>query len=160
MTWELTPELSDKICLQLSEGKSLVSICAQEGMPNRSSVLLWVVKGERGEEKYKAFSDSYARAREAQAHALIDEVIEIADDNSGDVRVVEGKETMDGEFVARSRIKIDTRFKVAARMHHKKFGERQILAGDEESPLFKATDEQLDAKLSLLLGKAGTPSNS
>lgn len=125
MTWKLTPELSDKICLELSEGKSLVQICAQDGVPSRATVLLWVVKGERGDEEYKQFSDSYARAREAQAHALIDEVLEIADDKSGDVRKnKDGEDTLDAEFVARSRVKIDTRFKVAARMHHKKFGDK------------------------------------
>jgi hypothetical protein len=126
-----TIELGDSICAALAEGKSLSSICAAYEMPTRSTVLLWVVKGERGDETYSVFSDSYRRARQSQAHALMDDVIDIADDSSGDVKLVRGQEVMDSEFVARSKLRVDARFKLAAQQHPELFGERihNVLSG-------------------------------
>jgi hypothetical protein len=50
-------EVGDLICALLAEGKSLRTICALKKFPNLSAVLLWVVKGERGDELYQAFSE-------------------------------------------------------------------------------------------------------
>lgn len=122
-----TIELGDSICALLAEGKSLSSICAADDMPTRSTVLLWVVKGERGDETYSAFSDSYRRARQSQAHALIDDILDIADDSSGDVKMVRGQEVMDSEFVARSKLRVDARFKLAAQQHPELYGEKSSL---------------------------------
>lgn len=122
-----TVELGDEICALLAEGRSLSSICAEDDMPTRSTVLLWVVKGERGDETYSGFSDSYARARQSQAHALIDDIIDIADDSSGDVKIVRGQKVMDSEFVARSKLKVDARFKLAAQQHPEVFAEKAKL---------------------------------
>lgn len=148
---EYTQKVADRICAELAEGKSLVQICSEAWAPARSTVLLWVVKGERGDDTYSIFSDSYARAREAQSHALIDEVIQIADDSSGDIRRDEdGFEHMNSEFVARSRVRIDARFKIASRMHHKKFGEKisQEITGKDGKDLIpkeQATPELIKA---------------
>lgn len=122
-----TEDLGDKICALLSEGKSLSSICLAEDMPSRSTVLLWVVKGEKGDEAYKAFSDSYLRARQSQAHALIDDILDIADDSSGDTKIVRGQQVMDSEFVARSKLRVDARFKLAAQQHPELYGEKSKL---------------------------------
>ncbi len=104
-----TTELGDKICQRLASGESLITICDTEGMPSKSTVLLWVVKGDRGEEPYVSFSDQYAHAREAQAESIMDEVVYISD-GSGDVN--------------RDRLRVDTRLKAMARMHPKKYSER------------------------------------
>lgn len=122
-----TVELGDKICALLAEGRSLSSICLADGMPTRSTVLLWVVKGERGDETYSAFSDSYGRARQSQAHSLIDDVIDIADDSSGDEKFVRGQRVLNKEFVARSRLRVEARFKLAAQQHPELFGEKAKL---------------------------------
>jgi hypothetical protein len=134
---DYTVELGDSICVKLAEGKSLSSICAEDGMPARSTVLLWVVKGERGDETYVGFSDSYMRARQSQAHALMDDVLDIADDSSRDVKIVRGQEVMNTEFVARSRLRVDARFKLAAQQHPELYGERvkQEITGRNGEPL-------------------------
>ncbi len=108
-----TPELGDSICQRLASGESLISLCSDAAMPNKSSVLLWVVKGDRGEEPYVAFSDQYARAREAQSEAIMDEILAIADGCSGSK-----------DDVNRDRLRVDTRLKALARMHPKKYSER------------------------------------
>ncbi|WP_020472377.1 terminase small subunit-like protein [Zavarzinella formosa] len=122
-----TVELGDTICSLLAEGLSLSSICLAEEMPTRSTVLLWVVKGERGDETYQAFSGSYAHARQSQAHALVDDILDIADDSSGDVKKVRGQEVLNGEYVARSKLRVEARFKLAAQQHPELFGEKAKL---------------------------------
>lgn len=65
-------ELADKICAQMSEGKSLRGICSKPGMPPASTVRGWVVSDIDG------FGGRYSLAREAQADALFDELEETA----------------------------------------------------------------------------------
>jgi len=68
-------EIADAICSRLAEGKTLLSICKEEGMPSRSSVYLW-------REENEAFSDKFARARDLGFDAIADDVIEISDDKT------------------------------------------------------------------------------
>ncbi len=134
----MTQVICDEICLRLASGESLVSICKSEHIPERATILLWVVMGERGDVNHKSFSDSYARAREAQSHALLDDVIEISDDSSGDTTTDRfGNQILDAEFAARSRLRIEARLKVAARMHVERFGEKVTakLTGDKANPV-------------------------
>ena len=63
-------ELTEAICRRLGEGESLRKICASNGMPVTSTVLLWL-------RKYPDFSTRYARARELQADAFFEEVTDI-----------------------------------------------------------------------------------
>lgn len=68
-----TPELAAKICERLAAGESLRKICASNGMPNKSTVLLWVVTPDHD------FCDQYMIAREAAGYSHADNVTEIAD---------------------------------------------------------------------------------
>jgi terminase small subunit-like protein len=62
------------------------------------------------------FRDQYARAREEQADKFFKEIIEIADDASGDyVTTSDGKRIVDHENIQRSRLRVDARKWAAAR---------------------------------------------
>ena len=65
--------LVSEICEQLSEGKSLRSICKAKKLPSCSTIFLWL-------SKYPEFSEQYARAREDQADTLAESIIDIADE--------------------------------------------------------------------------------
>src|SRR5260370_1722018 len=70
------------------------------------------------------FRDQYARAREEQADKLFREIIEIADDASGDyVTTSDGKRIVDHENIQRSRLRVDARTWAAARLAPKKYGD-------------------------------------
>jgi hypothetical protein len=63
-------------------------------------------------------------AREEQADKLFREIIEIADDASGDyVTTSDGKTIVDHENVQRSRLRVDARKWAAARLAPKKYGD-------------------------------------
>ena len=68
----MTPEVVEYICTELAEGRSLRSICREEGMPAVSTVLLAVVQDRDG------FSEQYRRAREAAGFAHADNIVELA----------------------------------------------------------------------------------
>jgi hypothetical protein len=99
-----TPEVAAEICRRIAEGESLRSVCSDEHMPTTSTVALWVVEDREG------FSDKYARARQAQATLLADELFDIADDGRNDTYIGrEGAEVTDHEVIQRSRLRVDTR---------------------------------------------------
>jgi hypothetical protein len=70
---DFTQETADAICEGLIDGKSLRTICAGDDMPHKATVCRWLAVNE-------TFRDQYARAREAQADALFDEILNIDED--------------------------------------------------------------------------------
>ena len=65
------------------------------------------------------------RAREEPADKLFREIIEIADNASGDyVTTSDGKRIVDHENIQRSRLRVDARKWAAARLAPKKYGDR------------------------------------
>ena len=72
-----TDDLAATICQRIADGESLRSVCRDDDMPAKSTVLKWLGEND-------GFSAHYARARTAQADHFADEIIEIADDGSND----------------------------------------------------------------------------
>ncbi|MFC3786694.1 hypothetical protein GGR90_002758 [Sphingopyxis italica] len=113
------------ICERLIEGDSLRTICAADNMPAMSTVFRWLAEDS---DEALAFSEQYARAREAQADAIFDEIIEIADDGRNDyvekLRQDGEKDTaFDAEHVQRSRLRVDARKWVSSKLAPKKYGD-------------------------------------
>ena len=114
----------DAICERIAKGESLVAICKDKDMPSISLVFRWLADDEKTEER--EIVDKYARAREAQAEFYASEIIDIADDKSGDCVKDEesGRVAFNPEFAARSRIRIDARKWIASKLLPKKYGEK------------------------------------
>lgn len=114
-------ELTSRICARLAEGESLRAICSDEDMPAMSSVFLWLGK-------HPEFSERYARAREAQADALFEDILEIADDARNDWMERKGEGDAgwqaNGEHLHRSRLRIDARKWMAGKLRPKVYGEK------------------------------------
>ena len=129
-------KLAAKICERLAEGETLRSICRDEKMPGKTTVLRWL-----GDEKNADFRTQYAHAREMQADRFAEEILEIADDGSGDWSTdKDGKKTLDHEHVQRSRLRIDTRKWLMARMAPKKYGDKMQHTGDGGGPIRTEVD--------------------
>lgn len=115
---DYTQEIGVKICALISEGKSLVSICKQEDMPSTVTVYTWL-------QKHPEFLNIYTRAREDQADTLADEIIDIADDGRNDKTIDEnGVVRTDQDVIARSRLRVEARKWVAAKLKPKKYGDK------------------------------------
>lgn len=127
-----TDKIADEICRRLAEGESLNKICADKHIPPRSTVLTWVLS------KKHDFSDRYLRAREVQAWTMADEIVDIADDGSLDkVELESGQVSVNHEHINRSRLRVDTRKWLLARLLQKHFGDRVSteMSGPDGGPI-------------------------
>lgn len=115
--------IADTICERIGSGESLRAICSDEGMPDKATVFRWLALDD-------AFRDQYARAREAQADALFDEILEIADDGQNDwmeKKNADGQNigwTENGEALRRSVLRVDARKWMAGKLRPKKYGDK------------------------------------
>ncbi len=124
---DYTPERAAAICLRLADGESLRSICKDEEVPDKSTVLRWLAVHEE-------FRDQYARAREAQADHYAEEIVDISDDGTNDwmerqstAEKGAGVNTgwvLNGEHVQRSRLRMDARKWLASKLAPKKYGDK------------------------------------
>lgn len=125
-------EVADAICEGLADARSLRSICLDEGMPSQTTVFRWLA-----DDRYSDFREQYARAREAQADAIFDEILDIADDGTNDWVEKERQDgsthtVLDAEHVQRSKLRIDARKWMAGKLAPKKYGEKLDLTSDGE----------------------------
>jgi hypothetical protein len=103
----------------LADGKSLRSICEGPGMPPCSTVREWVRDDREG------FATRYARAREIGYELLADELLDIADDSTGDKYLdADGVTRTDHEAIQRSRLRVDARKWMLAKMLPKRYGDK------------------------------------
>ena len=131
---EYTDEIADRICEAIIEGKALYKLCKGDDFPSERVVYYWL-------DQFPEFVQKYERARELQQDRASDEIVEIAD------------ETTDPN---KARLQIDARKWRASKLAPKKYGDKLDL--NHSGSLERLTDEQLDARLAQLLGKAGTGS--
>lgn len=129
-----TQSAADAICEQIAcSNKGLQTICDEEGMPHVSTVFRWLAANE-------SFRDQYARAREAQADFLADEIIAISDDGYRDyVKDDDGREVVDHDHIARARLRVDSRKWIASKLKPKKYGDRMALTGPDGEALVPPT---------------------
>lgn len=96
-----------EVLTRMASGESLRSICRDEHMPAKSTVLLWAATDRDG------FSDRYEKACEARAHHWADELLDIADDSTNDWMMHNDGENAgwkaNGESIQRARLRVDTR---------------------------------------------------
>jgi hypothetical protein len=96
-------------------------MCEDDDMPDKATVFRWLAFHED-------FRDKYALAREAQADALFDDILSIADDGKNDwMEKNFGEETRwveNGEALRRSQLRIDARKWMAGKLRPKKYGEK------------------------------------
>jgi len=121
---KLTPALQNEILERLAEGESLLVICRDDdAMPARSTVSRWC-------RELPDFQDKVARAREDGTWVKVDETREIADDARNDYMEKFDKDGssigyfINGEAVARSKLRIEQRFREAEAHNPKVYGKR------------------------------------
>jgi hypothetical protein len=111
----------NSICAFMEDGLSLRQAIVGQGI-NRATFYEWLKDDEE-------LADQYARACEARADKIFDEILEIADDASSDKIEVQISEDVtvereNHEFINRSKVKIDARKWCLAKMMPKKYGDK------------------------------------
>jgi terminase small subunit-like protein len=115
-------QTADLICEQMGEGRSLLSVLKADGMPSRSTVYKWI------DENVDEFSIKYAIARERQAHALADELLEIADTPERGVTITTeadgSQKIVEGDMINHRRLRYDARKWLTSKILPKFYGEK------------------------------------
>lgn len=109
-----TQAVADEICERIALGNSLRSICRGDDMPSMATVFKWLTQ-------QPSFAEQYTHAREAQADAIVDDILDIADDKSLDPND--------------RRIRIDSRKWLAGKMRPKKYSDKTLIGSDPDNPL-------------------------
>lgn len=106
------PEIANIILERLADGETLNEICRTPGMPKARTVRRWSLNNEE-------FAPLYARAREIGYMSMADDLIEVSSDGRNDwmerqLAAASDDEPakvawqLNGEAVARSRLRVDT----------------------------------------------------
>lgn len=113
---KLTDTIAEAICIHIADGKSLRTIEQIDGMPSMTTIMRWLA-----DDRNEGFREQYARAREIQADALIEDILAVADNMLGDV--------------GRDKLRIDSRKWLASKLMPKKYGDRLQVAGSADEPV-------------------------
>lgn len=115
---------------------------------------------------HPAFAADFACARDEGYDAIAVDCLDIADDSDRDTIVGEHGPKADSEWIARSRLRVDTRLKLLAKWDPKRYGDSNKIEMSGNLTLTQASDSELDdeiAQLELLEAtrtaalRAGTP---
>jgi hypothetical protein len=136
---EYTKEMGDYICeLVSSTGFGLLKLTKlYPELPDKVTINRW---------RYRVpdFRNQYAMAKLEQADILAEECLEIADDDSNDTKITfDGTEVCNTEFIARSRLRVDTRKWLASKLLPRQYGQ----PSEDDKPQNKSVIEMLIDKL-------------
>lgn len=109
--------LCERILTSIAEGKSLRESCDKENL-TPGNWINWINSD-------KQLLEQYTHAREVRAELLFDEMLDIADEVSSDTIIDDnGNEKANSEWIARSRLRVDTRKWALSKMLPKKYGDK------------------------------------
>ena len=131
---KFSKSLAARIAERISDGESLRQVCRDPAMPKMSTVLRWVSENRGG------FRGCYELAVDLRAQGIFDEMLEIADTAEIGQRVKagpKGTEVTTGDIVERSKLRVDARKWMLARMAPKRYGDRitQEISGPDGGPV-------------------------
>ena len=125
-----TAEKVERVLARIESGELVRAACqAEEVDPRR--VYEW-------RDLSPANAQRYARARERQADAIVEGTFDIADDSARDTLVDQhGNTRPDKEWIARSRLRVDTRKWYASKIAPRLYGDKLDVTTDgKEFPAF------------------------
>jgi hypothetical protein len=138
---EYTKKMGDLICeLTSSSGHGLLKLTRlYPELPDKITINRW-------RHRLPEFRTQYAMAKVEQADILAEEILEIADDDGGDIRFdKDGNPVCDGEFIARSRLRVDTRKWMASKLLPRQYGQNSDDAkSSSDSLVEKLIDKLVD----------------
>lgn len=145
-----TQAAADLLCDRIATSrKSITRICTEEpALPNVTTVLRWLAGNE-------SFRIQYARAKELQTEVIEQEMLEIADETGRDTIGGDNGPQPNSEWIARSRLRVDTRKWLMSKLAPKKYGEKLEIGGDIGVTHAHLTLDQLRKRMAT--AKAGLP---
>lgn len=113
-------KIGDEICEAIATSRyGLRKICKDNPhLPTKSTIYRWAFENAE-------FRDQYARAKAFQVEWLVESAIEISEDSSKDTYIDDnGNEKCNNEWIARSRLRVDTIKWISSKLAPKIYGDK------------------------------------
>jgi hypothetical protein len=129
-------EIIAHVLIQVATGRFVSRVFREDkttaqgiSLPSASTFWKWVFEDTSGE-----LSEKLVRAREFGIEAILDETLDIADETISDtIRDENGTERPNSEWISRSRLRIETRTKLAQMLKPKTYGAKlDVTSGGEK----------------------------
>lgn len=154
----MTEEVKQEMLRRLADGETLTAICRDDHMPVRSTVN-YLMSQETPEAI--AFSNAYMRARVQGMQAMADDLLEISDNASNDWMEKNDPDNpgydLNGEHVQRSRLRVDSRKFLMAKIAPHVFGDKTSVevSGKDGGPIKTEgpSDYETARRVAMLLAK-------
>ena len=133
-----TPEMIDRIISGVSNGITLAQCCRDERI-HPWTFYEWKKTDDE-------LSQRFARAREVGFDVIADDCVRIADTPlEGQTVTIDanGEKITREDMLGHRKLQIETRLKLLAKWDPTRYGDRQIIAGDENSPLAVSLAESI-----------------
>lgn len=134
---KMTEEVALELLNRMAKGEALKSICKDLHMPSYPTVMKWLRTDPD-------FQEAYAAAQEFRMHVFADEILEIADNSVGDVRLAYDKNgnlipEVNYENIQRSKLRIQTRQYLMERFAKETYNLKRIEAANTPAANGNAT---------------------
>lgn len=107
-------ETADRLCAELSEGKSLRTVCSLKGMPDKTTVFAWF-------RTHPDFLNQYTRAKKESSDAYQEVIEDLGDESIEAAKSADPK--IASALVNAYKLKADNLKWVMSKMKPKKYGE-------------------------------------
>lgn len=131
-----TQDIADEICAGLAIGQSIRTVLIPDHLPSVATFFRWL--RERDD-----LREQYTRAKQESADAMAEDILDIADDGTNDYMTIEKdgyeREVLNHEALQRSRLRVDTRKFLMAKMKPKVYGDKLDVTTDGKelpAPIF------------------------
>lgn len=135
-----------EVCNQIAITHSgIIKICKKIGISS-ATFYDWLDKNEDNKKQY-------ARAREAQADLLVEEMIDLSDDKTGDILQTDIGQQGNNANVARSKLQVETRKWISGKLKPKKYGDKveventgevKIITANFGNPIIPTTSQSTE----------------
>lgn len=135
---KITQKVFKAICERLEQGASLRQVAREIGV-DPSAILRYK---NNNDDRYQ----QYARAREIGYELLAEDIVDISDDGVGDTYIdpETGKTNVDHEHIQRSKLRVDSRKWMLAKMLPKVYGDRKTVDVEGEINVKHDLADRLD----------------
>lgn len=127
-----TDEIGARVCEVYGSavGTLRASFEADPSLPDLSTIYDW-------EQRHPQFAEQLSRARQRRAHLMALEAVEIADAGQCDTITKVGRngeeyEVADHEWINRSRLRVETRLRLAKALNQRVYGDKNETSGTVE----------------------------
>ncbi len=132
MSKKNTDAICTAILAEVADGAGLIKSIRAAGM-GLDRFYAWLEASPENQDKY-------ARASKLRADAMFEEILEIADDGRRDyTETADGREVPDHDHIQRSKLRVDSRKWMLAKMMPKKYGDKveHAIGGNGEPVLIQ-----------------------